>query len=78
MTTLYAFIAPSEISSKHDPMRVLRFNVDQQALLADRSYDPDTVSFFALRVFKSQGQQVAVTNDETGDQEVVSVCTLET
>ncbi len=78
MTTLYAFIAPSEISSKHDPMRVLRFNTDQQALLADPSYDPETVSFFALKVFKSKGQQVEVKNDETGDQELVSVCTLET
>jgi hypothetical protein len=77
VTTLYAFIAPGEISSKHDPMRVLKFDTSQQALLADRTYDPDNVSFFAFAVLKSQGQQVDVENLKTGGREIACVCRLE-
>jgi hypothetical protein len=78
VTTLYAFIAPAEISSKHDPLRVLKFNSDRQALLSDPTYDPENTSFFSFVAFKSQGAQVVVTNSKTDDQELACVCTLET
>ncbi len=59
-------------------MRVLKFDTDLHELLSDPSYDPELVAFFALATFRSQGQQVAVTNSRTADKEVASVCTLET
>jgi hypothetical protein len=73
----YAFIAPSEFTSHHDPVRVLRIAAARPALLANPSYDPEHTSLWALAdVQDKEPQPVSVTNQKTGSLEDALVCRM--
>ena len=79
MATLYAFIAPAELASRHDPVRVLRTATSRADLVANANYDPDRVSFWSLDdVVDVEQPPVSVTNLKTGGAEPACVCKMET
>jgi hypothetical protein len=78
MTTFFGFIAPSELASQHDPVRVLRTALSEADLLANRNYDPDHVSLWSKAAINKVQQTVDITNLKTGNPEPACVCQMET
>jgi len=73
----FAFIAPSEFASAHDPVRVLKMAASRSDLLADCSYDPDHTSLWALAdVITTEPAPVAIYNERTGLTEDARVCEM--
>ena len=79
MTTFYGYIAPGELASQHDPVRVLRTALAKSDLVDNPSYDPNRVSFWAKEDIVGVDQPPAqILNQQTGEREAACVCTLET
>ncbi len=77
MSLIFAFIAPGELESRHDPVRVLKISLDRARLLSDLRYDPNSTYFWALRAVESvERPPIDITNDMTDQPEAVCVCTL--
>ncbi len=79
MAAFYGFVAPAELSSGHDPLRVLRVALARADLVATLSYDPDSVSFWAKSAISSSEAEVfEIENQSTGLKEPACVCALQT
>jgi hypothetical protein len=79
MPRFFAFIGPSELSSGHDPVRVLRTALTEAELIASPNYDPDHISLWArVDVGTVSQPPLQVTNLETGAAEPACVCQMAT
>ena len=78
MARLYGFVAPAELNSGHDPVRVLKVALTLAALTQTLTYDPDEVSFWSNSAVADEGRPpFNIRNEQTDLDELVSVCTLE-
>jgi hypothetical protein len=78
MADFYAFIAPSELQSQNDPVRLLKTAGTQADLLADATYDPDAGGgFWARSKIAAAEDTVDVVNPKTGEAEPAAVCGVE-
>lgn len=77
MSDFFAYISPGELDSGHDPVRVLRLAATRDALLANRNYDPSHTSLWAKADVANVGAPpIPITNQETGNDELVCVCEM--
>lgn len=79
MTIFYGFVAPGELASQHDPIRVLRTALSEGELQTNRSYDPNRTSLWSRADVVSVAEPaVDILNQQTGQQEPALICTLDT
>jgi|HubBroStandDraft_3_1064219.scaffolds.fasta_scaffold104615_2 hypothetical protein len=79
MPGFFAFIGPSELSSRNDPVTVLRTAPTEAELTADPNYDPDHTSLWARADVGTVKQPpLQITNLQTGATEPACVCQMAT
>lgn len=77
MPDFYAFIASDELASADDPVEILKSADTIDALLADKSFDPDKTAFWARgKVGASTGQE-EILDQKTGQMVSAAVCGLD-
>jgi hypothetical protein len=75
----FGYLAPADLASGHDPVRILRSAFTRAALIADPSYDPDHVSLWAAAdISDVENPPVLIRNDMTNDMEPACICQVAT